>query len=89
MYVPYDSARIQVNYNSQNDKDRISCAKFKMAEFLMKKLEKLPILIRLNINFRINVNNFNSFSGKTQHCLPIEIVEIMKFIIFRYKMFFS
>ncbi len=53
MYVPYDSARIQTHQSNVSDKDRFNCAKYKMANILAGKLEKLPVLIRLNINFKI------------------------------------
>lgn len=86
LYVPYDSARIQTV--DKERKDRIQSIKDDMVNNLINKMSGIDALLRLTLNFRVEQKSIDSVTGKMQHCLPLEIQELMEFYVYRYRMIF-
>ena len=84
--MPYDSARIQtVNVGK---KDKIQVIKDRMVELLHDNFTTKDAIVRVALNFRVDGSGLDNMTGKTHHCLPIEIPELMELYVYRYRMIF-
>lgn len=60
----------------------------KMARNILSGLP-IDVLYRMDVNFRINEKNLDSFIGRTAHIQFLECQQLMKMLIYRFKEFFA
>jgi|LauGreDrversion4_2_1035121.scaffolds.fasta_scaffold649676_1 hypothetical protein len=85
-YAPFDSARIQICNNATSDPSKGDIY-IKMARNLLSNLP-LEVLYRIDVDFRINEKNLDSFIGRTAHIKFLECQNVMRMLIYRFKEFF-
>mmetsp|Transcript_23203 Transcript_23203/g.22714 ORF Transcript_23203/g.22714 Transcript_23203/m.22714 type:complete len:293 (-) Transcript_23203:59-937(-) len=86
-YAPFDSARIQICKKAHED-PRKGQLYIKMAQNLLREI-KPRMMYRLDVNFKINDKNLDSFIGRTAHIQFLENQPLMKIMVHRYRDFFS
>lgn len=88
--MAFESARIQFRKDENSDKP--SSAKNTLFEKMARNLlEKVPlnVIYRLDVNFKIQEKNLDSFIGRSAHIRFLENQPLMRMIVSRYAEFFA
>lgn len=89
-YVSFESARIQFRKEANSGKP--SSAKNETYEKMAKNiLGNIPLncIYRLDVNFKIQEKNLDSFIGRSAHIRFLENQPLMRMIVSRYAEFFA
>lgn len=87
MYAPFDSARIQISNKKDLMANKTGSIYIQMAQNILNNLP-LDVLYRIDVDFRIEETNLDSFIGRTAHIQFLECQNMMKMLIHRFKEFF-
>ena len=87
-YVPFDSARIQICKKASDDTRGKGNYYINMTSNILHAL-KTRLVYRLDVSFKINDKNLDSFIGRTAHIQFLECQPLMKMMVHRYREFFS
>ena len=66
MYAPFDSARIQISNKKDLMANKTGSIYIQMAQNILNTLP-LDVLYRIDVDFRIEETNLDSFIGRTAH----------------------
>jgi predicted alpha/beta hydrolase family esterase len=89
-YVAFESARMQ--FRKEENTEKPSSAKNKVYEQMAKNLlANVPsnVVYRLDVNFKIQEKNLDSFIGRAAHIRFLENQPLMRMIVSRYAEFFA
>jgi len=87
MYAPFDSARIQISNRKDLASHKNGNIYMQMASTILNKLP-VDVIYRIDVDFRIEETNLDSFIGRTAHIQFLECQNMMKMLIHRFKEFF-
>ena len=89
-YVSFESARIQFRKDENSNKKSSAKNEIyqKMAKNLLKNIP-LNMIYRLDVNFKIQEKNLDSFIGRAAHIKFLENQPLMRIIVSRYSEFFA
>jgi len=89
-YVSFESARIQFRKDENSNKKSSAKNEIyqKMAKNLLKNIP-LNMIYRLDVNFKIQEKNLDSFIGRAAHIQFLENQPLMRIIVSRYSEFFA
>lgn len=87
MYAPFDSARIQISNKKELLAQQNGAYYMQMAKNIMERLTG-DVLYRVDVDFRIEETNLDSFIGRTAHIQFLECQNLMKMLIHRFREFF-
>jgi len=87
MYAPFDSARIQISNRKELMQQKNGQVYIQMAQNILGTLPA-DVLYRIDVDFRIEETNLDSFIGRTAHIQFLECQNMMKMLIHRFREFF-
>jgi len=87
MYAPFDSARIQISNRKELMQQKNGQVYIQMAQNILGNLPA-DVLYRIDVDFRIEETNLDSFIGRTAHIQFLECQNMMKMLIHRFREFF-